>query len=300
MTLFGPKKPCPHCGTEVKKPGDPEQFLCPHCGQPGPWASEPQVSTWSSQQSARARYGELLAKMTVQALPAGDGQAFAEARAGAGYTPEELSRIHVQAFEQKALPMVADDLLTPEEGADLSSVMTALGLDWDAIARADRQLYDRLFVSSINGGQLPEVASPHILQKKGEAVHFECPASLMKEVAVREYKGGYQGFSIPLGKTGVRYRVGGSRGHSVEVGTTLNVADTGILSITNKRAVYAGTRKTMDMPYSKLVNLSLYRDGIQFHMSNRVNAPIFTVAGGTDILAAIVIAAAQRAEVGED
>jgi hypothetical protein len=234
--------------------------------------------------------------MTGQALPAADGQALAQARAAAGYTLEELSGIHFQAFEQKALPMVADDLLTPEEGADLSSTMTLLGLDWDAIAQADRHLYDRLLVSSINGGQLPEVASPHILQKQGEVVHFECAASLMKEVAVREYQGGYQGFSIPIGKTGVRYRVGGSRGHSVEVGTTLNVADTGILSITNRRAVYAGTRKTVDMPYSKLVNLSVYRDGIQFHLSNRVNAPLFRVATGADILAAIVNVAAQRAE----
>src|SRR6266480_1739871 len=110
MTLFGPKKPCPHCGREVRKLGDPERFLCPHCGQPGPWASGAQVSTWSSQQSARARYGELLAQMTVRALPAGDGQALAQARAAAGYTSEELSHIHLQAFEHKALPMVADDL----------------------------------------------------------------------------------------------------------------------------------------------------------------------------------------------
>ncbi len=192
--------------------------------------------------------------------------------------------------------MVADDLLTPKESSDLSSVMTALGLD----GMRSRGWIGNCTIGSSSPAST--VASsrrwhrPHILQKKGEVVHFECPASLMKEVAVREYRGGYQGFSIPLGKTGVRYRVGGSRGHSVEVGTTLNVADTGTLSITNKRAVYAGTRKTLDMPYSKLVNLSVYRDGIQFHMSNRVNAPIFRVAGGTDILAAIVNAAAQRAE----
>jgi hypothetical protein len=151
-------------------------------------------------------------------------------------------------------------------------------------------------VSSINGGTLPEVASPHIIAKKGEIVHFECPASLMKEVAVRAYKGGYQGFSFPIGRTGVRYRVGGSRGHSVQVGTQLQVADTGILSITNKRAVYAGTRRTVDMPYSKLVNLTVYADGVQFHLSNRVNAPLFTMQHASDIVAAIVNMAAQRVE----
>ena len=45
-----------------------------------------------------------------------------------------------------------------------------------------------------------------------------------------------------------------------------------------------------------LTGHDLYRDGIEFHLSNRVNAPLFRVATGTDILAAIVNAAAQRAE----
>jgi ribosomal protein L21E len=132
--------------------------------------------------------------------------------------------------------------------------------------------------------------------KKGEMVHIECAASLMKEVAIRQYQGGYSGFSIPLGKTGIRYKVGGSRGHSVEVGTQLNVADSGVLSVTNKRVVYSGTRKTVDMPYSKLVNLGVYNDGLQFHLSNRVNAPLFQVPRGSQVVAAIVNAAAQRAE----
>jgi hypothetical protein len=60
-------------------------------------------------------------------------------------------------------------------------------------------------------------------------VHYECPASLMKEVAVRQWQGGYSGFSFPIGKSGIRYRVGGTRGQSVEVGTKLNVADTGLM-----------------------------------------------------------------------
>ena len=134
------------------------------------------------------------------------------------------------------------------------------------------------------------------MAKKGEIVHLEFPASLMKEVAVREYKGAYQGLSFPIGKTGVRYRVGATRGQSVQVGTQLQVADTGVIAVTNKRAVYMGTLKTVDMPYSKLVNLTVYADGVQFHLSNRVNAPLFTMQQGADIVAAVVNAAAQKME----
>ena len=173
--------------------------------------------------------------------------------------------------------------------------MSVLSLGWDDLRSQNPELVERIAISGINGGDLPEVTSPSILAKRGEIVHLEHAANLMKEVAVRQYQGGYSGFSFPVGKTGIRYRVGGSRGHSVEVGTRLNVADTGTLVITNKRAVYVGTRKTVEMPYSKLVNLKVYRDGIQFHLSNRVNAPLFKMTSSSEIVAAVVNAAAQRA-----
>jgi len=50
------------------------------------------------------------------------------------------------------------------------------------------------------------------------------------------------------------------------------------------------------MQYSKLDNITVYTDGIQFHMSNRVNAPLFTMQQGADIVAALVNAAAQKAQ----
>jgi hypothetical protein len=82
----------------------------------------------------------------------------------------------------------------------------------------------------------------------------------------------------------------------VQVGTQLQVADSGTLSITNKRAVYTGTRRTVDMPYTKLVNLTAYSDGVQFHLSNRVNAPLFTMAQGANFVAAIVNRAARSVD----
>jgi hypothetical protein len=117
----------------------------------------------------------------------------------------------------------------------------------------------------------------------------------MKEVAIRQYQGGNRGLSIPIGKTGVRYRVGGVRGRMVQVGTQLQVADSGILAITNKRAVYMGSKTRIDMPLPKLLNLNVFSDGLQFHMSNRVNPPLFQL-DQSEIVAAIVNAAAQRLE----
>jgi hypothetical protein len=297
VPLFAPKHACPRCGQKVKQPNDPDDFLCPHCSEPGPWATEIQVSAWTSREEARDKYAVLVDQLGDRVLPEAPSDLAGAAKA-TGYTAEELARVNTEAFSAVATRAVADDILTPQESAELARLITTLNITWAWVDAVAPGLQDKVFISSINGGILPEEASPHILPKKGEVVHFECSASLMKEVAVREYRGGYQGFSIPLGKSGVRYRVGGSRGHSVEVGTTLNVADTGLLSITNKRAVYLGTRKTVDMPYAKLANLTVFEDGLQFHQSNRVNAPLFKIPRGADVAAAIVNAAAQKVEAG--
>jgi hypothetical protein len=245
--------------------------------------------------AARAEYQarvERLVSMTE--LPdVSQSRPLSELRDATALSPEELEGIHVEAMSKLVSAAVADDILTVEENQHLDAALATFGLTWDRFGSVHPSLLEQAFVSSINGGILPEVTSPHILAKKGEIVHYECTANLMKEVAVRQYQGGYSGFSFPIGKTGVRYRVGATKGHSVQVGTQMQVADSGLLSVTNKRVVYAGSRKTVDMPYSKLINLTAYSDGIQFHLSNRVNAPLFTMPRGANVVAAIVNRAAQ-------
>lgn len=72
------------------------------------------------------------------------------------------------------------------------------------------ELGNRYLVAMANDGRLPVVQGSRLMTKRGEMVHLEQPASLVKEVAVRQYVGGYSGWSFPIGKTGIRYRVGGS------------------------------------------------------------------------------------------
>jgi hypothetical protein len=213
----------------------------------------------------------------------------------AGLSPQEQEALRTDALKAWVRSAISDDIVTPAEYERLNALTGALGVNADLIlASGDRDLYERLFVAIVNAGHLPEVTSPKLMAKKGEVVHLEWPASLLKEVAIRQYQGGSQGVSIPIGKTGVRYRVSGHRGHIVQVGTQLQVADSGTLAVTNKRAVYMGSRKTVDMPFAKLANLTVFSDGIQFNQTNRVNAVMFSIRQGSDIVGAVVSAAAQR------
>jgi hypothetical protein len=304
VSLFGPKLPCTHCGRKVRKPDDPATFLCPHCQQPGPWATAAQVESWKEDQAeqrrvdetrddARTRYGQLLEQLATGAAGGSEVPALQETVALTGYSQAELAMLNLNAWYRYASLAVSDDIITPEEDRHLASLISILGLTWERITKNHPDIRDRLLIASINGGSLPEVRSPQLMAKKGEVVHLEWPAELMKEVTLREFRAGYRGFSFPIGKTGIRYRVGGARGHSVVLGTEMQVADSGILSVSSLRAVFIGTRKTIELPYAKLVNLSVYTDGVQFHQSNRQTAPLFRLKNG-EVVAAMVNAASQR------
>jgi hypothetical protein len=134
-----------------------------------------------------------------------------------------------------------------------------------------RDVMDRLLVARVNDGRLPVVPNPTIMTKRGEVVHGEVPAALLKTVTVREQHGsyGYQGVSFRIAK-GVRYSTGVGRKPRVTTHQEIQTEDTGMLVITSQRVVFVGQGgTTIEMPYSKLVNLTLYTDGLDFHLSMR-------------------------------
>jgi len=288
----------------VRKPKDPENFLCKHCKQPGPWASPEQVAAWERareeqgraeqiRRDARQRYGEIL-RQIISGTPADNlAPAMKETAPVTGYSPTQLQSLALSEFSAFVRTAVSDNFLSEEEDERMVSLVPALGLTWEQVIDSEPELADRLIIASANAGRLPIVASPRLLVKPGEVVHREFPASLMKEVTLREWRAGSSGISIPMGRTGVRVRFGAYRGKSVVVGTEMQVADTGILSVTSRRAVFTGTRKTLEMQYKKLANVNIFTDGIQFHVTNRQNPSLFKVQNG-EVVAAIVNAAAQH------
>jgi len=205
----------------------------------------------------------------------------------------DRTKLGEAAFRKYADSALADDHLTAEEEEALDAVAGALGVSQADMER-NADLFVRLQIAKLNDGRLPVVEQPRLIAKKGEIVHLETAAALMKEVAVREWRGASQGLSFRVAK-GVRYRVGATRGHLVTVGTQLQVADTGFLAVTSSRVAYLGDRKTLDMPYARLMGMHLYADAIQFSLSNRQTAPLVRVTINTDVLGALLNAAISAA-----
>lgn len=194
----------------------------------------------------------------------------------------------LSAFE-KAL---ADEVITVEEENRLAGVAAALALDRNDFELAIGHYEEAVFIARVNDGRLPVLAAPPIMLKRDEVAHLTTSADMMKEVVIREYRGGSQGVSFRIMK-GVSYRVGAHRGTMQVIGSRLEVADRGQLVVTSQRAIFTGARRTQEVRLDKLIDMNVYADAIQFHVSNRQNPSLFKVPSGP-LIAAAVTAAAQR------
>ncbi len=97
--------------------------------------------------------------------------------------------------------------------------------------------------------------------QKNEQIVWAFPnAPYLEDKIKRQYRGRSQGVSVRIMK-GVYYRVGDFRGHAVEYTERIHV-DTGWVAITNKHIYFAGPRKSLRLPYSKIVSFEPFDDGI--------------------------------------
>ena len=100
---------------------------------------------------------------------------------------------------QRVDQALADDILSDEEQNKLFEFARSLGLDFNQYLNKHPATQDRVVIAGINAGRLPAAMPPyHIMVRPGEEVLVEAPASLLKEVADREWQGGYSGFSFPI------------------------------------------------------------------------------------------------------
>jgi hypothetical protein len=247
--------------------------------------------------AAEAAYDALLERLRRDPAALGSLADDLQAAFDAGhrkYLPRrEAERTRRALIARAAEIVLADDRLTETEEASLVAALEKLGVTSEAMDEAVPGLVERLIVARVNDGRLPPLDEPHLLARPGEAVYLETVARLMKSAVIREYRAGSRGLSFRIMR-GVSYRVGATRGQVVTVGTELQVADEGGLSVTDRRIVFSGSSKTLEFRYDKLVDIKLYSDGIQLGVTNRQTPSLFTL-DRVDAVAATINAAVQAA-----
>lgn len=205
----------------------------------------------------------------------------------------ELAERKAHAFLTYAETVLADDRLTVEEEDAFSEVAAALGITQERFQAEFGETLSRLVVARLNDGRLQPLAEHELMARQDESVYLEIAAASMKEVSIREWRGGTSGVSFRIAK-GVRYHVGGIRGRSIVVGTELQVDDVGVLAVSSKRIVFMGDKRTVEISLAKLLNLDMFTDGVRLHASNRQRALLFRLQDhSADVFAATVNAVIQ-------
>jgi hypothetical protein len=104
-------------------------------------------------------------------------------------------------------------------------------------------------------------ASSSIMQKAGEELQVVLPnISLHEPRKVSKTVGGYGGPSIRIAK-GVSWRMGAFGARS-EAHEEMRNIDDGVFTLTNKRIVFSGNKRSVEIRLDKILSMEPYSDGM--------------------------------------
>jgi hypothetical protein len=133
-------------------------------------------------------------------------------------------------------------------------------------------------INKIQNGYIPDsgIVAPVILGRGEKIIWSYQNVNLYQEKVTREYVGRTGGFSFRIIK-GVTYRTGGFKGHPVEK-SSMELQGIGTLFVTNKHLIFHSQTKSIKVPYTKLIGISPYSDGIEINRDG-TNVKRLTVQG---------------------
>jgi len=225
-------------------------------GKVGSWNQGRKLSNDRAQLDSRLR--PLLAQIAQQTL--------------------EVTLPEVDTIRGQAASADAQALALEQHAASLSAAMTTANDELKRRTDAERELgFDAPYLAVYLKTHGPdEVQSPLIL-KRGERANMVVPATLARQQTKRQWVGGSQGFSFPIGHTGIRYRVGSFHGHPIQQ-QFLGKLDSGNLVITNQRVAFIGNVKSTSIPLTKLLHVECYSDAVAVFQEGREKPDFYLTA----------------------
>lgn len=183
-----------------------------------------------------------------------------------GLRQDDCRPLLAQAWEQAVNAFLDDGVLDASEEKRLSEFRQHFSLTQDELDRngALTKTVKAAVLRDVLSGKVPERLSidgtlPINFQKKETLIWAFSGAQYLEDKTRRHYVGGSQGVSVRVMK-GVYYRVGAFKAQPVET-TERTYIDSGWVAITNKNIYFAGSRKSVRVPYTKIVSFEPFSDG---------------------------------------
>ena len=180
-------------------------------------------------------------------------------------------RIGLSVLDKAAGKFLEDGLISNDEQIQLSDFTQSLQLPTNNLPAEYtgsniEKIHQAEILRRLQSG-LPlkqSITNIPIMLTQGEIVIWIYNNICMyQEKITREWVGRHGGISFRIMK-GVYYRTGSSKGHPVERSSMENIG-TGILILTNKNICFHSPNRSIKIPYSKIVGMTPYSDGIEIH-----------------------------------
>lgn len=189
----------------------------------------------------------------------------------------EVSLPELNAIRGQALAADAQAHELEERAASLTTVANATEEELTRRTQAESEMgFDAPALAAHLKTYGPNKVESPLILKRGERACEVVPATLARQQTRRQWVGGSQGLSFPIGHTGIRYRVGSFHGHPIEQ-QSLTKLDMGTLVVTNQRLAFIGQVKSTSVPFTKLLHVQCYSDGLAVFQEGRENPDFYLI-----------------------
>lgn len=183
---------------------------------------------------------------------------------------QKKEEAYYNVLNKAADKFMSDGFLSDNEQSLIESYTSSLGISLNCLPakycnESITRIGQAMVLKQLQKGIIPQKPlTVPIMLGRGEGVLWVYDnVSMYQEKFTREYVGGSRGMSYRICK-GVTYRTGSFKGHPVER-SSMELVGTGSLVITTKHLYFHCPTASVKIPYSKLVGLIPYSDGLEVH-----------------------------------
>lgn len=196
-------------------------------------------------------------------------------------TDDICRQIYCRAFDAAIEQYLDDGIIDNDEERTVARFMQFTGLPQhllNANKSLEKVVQSKVLQELLNG-QVPTPritisgSFPFLLSKNEHMLWLFRNVTLQMQKVRRETVGRTRGVSVRICK-GVYYRTGGFRGRPVET-TYMQRIGTGSVCLTDKNLYFHSPEKSLKIPFSKILSLDPYSNGLGVQKDGANDKPIF-------------------------
>lgn len=183
---------------------------------------------------------------------------------------QKKNEAYYNVLNKAADKFITDGWLTDNDQQLIESYTTSLGIALNCLpiqyqSESLARIGQTIVLKNLQRGILPKnPLTVPVMLGRGECVLWVYDnVTMFQEKITREYVGGSRGMSFRICK-GVTYRTGSFKGHPVER-SHMDKIGVGSFAVTNKHFFFHCPTASVKIPYSKLIGVTPYSDGLEVH-----------------------------------